>query len=435
MNLIRTVNVAMELLPCRAAWRALLPSRRRAPYVPQGTRPLICMIVISDVRSDPRVRREAEALAEAGYDIKVIFPDCYSPSYSEKPIGWGDNITFLPVDCAIGQYYAEYPYVWGDELHEIVSKERPFAFHSHDLNTALIALSAARVAGCYCVCDFHEWYSENVSWDATKHEWSEHPADKKKIYQAVERLVMARANGVITVSNAIADAIADELSDYGRRPTVIRNVPNFELGDTSKEFNVKAELGVSDDTFVVLWQGGIGPSRMLEPVIEAFQYLPNAVFAIRTPYWEAFGKPYEELADRLGISDRIRHLDAVSSAQIVNSANGADCGLWTLPNPCRNFYLALGNKIFEYLSAGLPIAVANYPEAKAVCEGLDVGLAFDPTDPKSIADTIKKFQNDPSRFDEMRRNAATAIFQLGADVEWQKLVDLYANISKRHVAS
>ena len=381
------------------------------------------------------MRREAEALCGAGYDIKVIFPDCYSPSYSEKPISWGDNITFLPVDCSVGQYYAEYPYVWGSELHEIVARERPFAFHSHDLNTALIALSAARIAGCYCVCDFHEWYSENVSWDANKGEWSEHPVEKKKIYQAVERLVMARASGVITVSNAIADAISAELTDDGRRPVVIRNVPNFELSDTSEVFDVKAELGVSDETFVVLWQGGIGPSRMLEPVIEAFQYLPNAIFAIRTPYWEAFGKSYEELAARLGISDQIRPLDPVSSAQIVNSAQGADCGLWTLPNPCRNFHLALGNKIFEYLSAGLPIAVANYPEAKAVCEALDVGLAFDPADPKSIADTIRKFQNEPSRFAEMRRNAASAICRLGADVEWQKLVDLYADISNQHVAS
>lgn len=240
---------------------------------------------------------------------------------------------------------------------------------------------------------------------------------------------------MITVSNAIADAISAELTDDGRRPVVIRNVPNFELSDTSEVFDVKAELGVSDETFVVLWQGGIGPSRMLEPVIEAFQYLPNAIFAIRTPYWEAFGKSYEELAARLGISDQIRPLDPVSSAQIVNSAQGADCGLWTLPNPCRNFHLALGNKIFEYLSAGLPIAVANYPEAKAVCEALDVGLAFDPADPKSIADTIRKFQNEPSRFAEMRRNAASAICRLGADVEWQKLVDLYADISNQHVAS
>lgn len=434
MNIVDTLDALKTLWPVRAGWRAFLPARTMAPVHVGGGRPLICMLVISDVRSDPRVRREADALSKAGYEIKVLYPDCYSPSFAEEPFSWGPNISFRPVSCASGQYYATFPYVWGDEFHAAVSKERPYAFHSHDLNTALVALSAAQVAGAYCICDFHEWYSENVSWDAEKQAWSEHPSDKKEIYQALERLVLSRANGVVTVSDSIADAIRDELSSTRRRPTVIRNVPNFEFVGQSSEFDVKKEIGVSPDTFVVLWQGGIGPSRMLEPVIEAFQYLPNAVFAIRTPYWEAFGEPYEVLARELGIEDKIFRLEGVPSAKIVESASGADCGLWTLPNPCRNFYLALGNKIFEYLAAGLPILVANYPEARKVVEGHDVGLAFDPYDPKAISESIRTLQEDMQGRARMQRNAETALAALGADKEWDKLVTLYDEINQRHIA-
>ena len=173
---------------------------------------------------------------------------------------------------------------------------------------------------------------------------------------------------------------------------------------------------------------------MLEPVIEAFQYLPNAVFAIRTPYWEAFGEPYEVLAKELGIEDKIFRLKGVPSAKIVESASGADCGLWTLPNPCRNFYLALGNKIFEYLAAGLPILVANYPEARRVVEGHDVGLMFDPYDPKAIAESIRTLQDDTAGRTRMQQNAKIALAALDADREWDKLVALYDEIGQRHIA-
>lgn len=414
------------------AMNAFLPMRRQPPMANGPYE--ICMLVISDVRSDPRVRREAETLALAGYRIKILYPDCYSPSFADKPIEWSENISFRPVPCQQGQYYATWPYVFGEGFHKAACEERPWAFHSHDLNTALIALSAAQNAGAYCVCDFHEWYSENVSWDAAGQCWGPHPEEKRDVYKLIERLVMQNANGVITVSDSIADAIRDELADGARRPWVIRNVPklSYEGGDHGK-YDLRKELGVGPEPFIVLWQGGIGPSRLLEPVIRAFAKTTNTIFAIRTPYWEAFGKPYEDLAAELGISDRIRKLDAVPSQDIVKSAAGADMGLWTLPNPCRNFYLALGNKIFEYLAAGLPILVANYPEAQKIIDDHGVGLSFDPYDPDSIAAAINSAQANRDALSIMRTNVPTAFAALDAGNEWDKLVTLYSNLQSHGI--
>src|SRR5450432_2543424 len=55
---------------------------------------LIVMLVVSDLRIDPRVEREARALVAAGYKVTVICPE---PTQGQQPdlhIDWGENIDF-----------------------------------------------------------------------------------------------------------------------------------------------------------------------------------------------------------------------------------------------------------------------------------------------------------------------------------------------------
>ena len=94
------------------------------------------------------------------------------------------------------------------------------------------------------------------------------------------------------------------------------------------------------------------------------------------------------------MADRVKLEPPVPSSDVVAAARGADAGIWTLPALCRNFTFALPNKIFEYLAADLPVLVAHYPEAKRLVLEHEVGLAFDPYDPQSIAQSIKRLMQD-----------------------------------------
>jgi glycosyltransferase involved in cell wall biosynthesis len=416
--------------PLLAAWRTLLPHRRKP--APAGGGPLlVVMVVISDVRNDPRVQRAALALARTGYQVKILFPDSYAPRLAEKAIDWGPGISFRALEEARQNYIFVYPWIFDPVLVDKICEEKPFAIHCHDLTTCLVGMAAAAKLGCYCVCDFHEWYSENVSWDGETNSWAPHPPLKRRIYQWVERLVTRRADVVITVCDSIADDISKELAPRGRRIHVVRNIPPIERADLANASDLKKELGLGDDKFLLLWSGGIGPSRLIEPIIEAVARVPDCYFAIRTPYWGAFGKPYEELAARLGISDRIIRLPAVPSIDVVRAAVGADAGVWSLPNISRNFYYALGNKVFEYLAAGLPILVANYPEPTKLVREHDIGDTFDPYDPASIAAAIERLRVDPQRRAELRGKVQQALKAIDADKEWQLLVDLYRQMPRQ----
>ena len=399
-----------------------------------GLPPQIVMLVISEVWRDPRVEREARALAASGFRVKVVYPDFFSTGTAARNIDWGAGIEFRPLPGYYHSFIHSFPYVFGSDFLEALHDERPFAFHAHDLTTALIGLAAAQKANAYCMCDFHEWYSENVSWDARRNCHVPHPWLKKMIYKLAELVVMHRASAIVTVCDSIANDLNSGRYLTRRKIEVIRNIPSLARVQSAVPHDLRKEIDAAEGQFVVLWQGGVGPTRLLEPIIEAFEYIPRGVLAIRGPGITRFGKDYLELARAHGAGDRVFCLPPVPSAEVVAAAAGADAGVWSLPNLCKNFYYSLPNKIFEYLAAGLPILGADFPEVRRIVNCYEVGLCFDPYDPKSIAARINRMIDDPAMVRRFRANVPAALVDMQADREWERLVELYRGLEAGQAA-
>jgi glycosyltransferase involved in cell wall biosynthesis len=384
----------------------------------------IVMLSVSDMRIDPRIEREARALALAGFEVVVIWPSV-SPSDNERGgINWGPGITFKRLPFAAGEFVRRFPGYCGREMLLAALQFKPLAFHGHDLSSGLIALTAAEKTGAYAVVDFHEWFSENVSWRANA--WQPHRFPQKQAYQWLERQVLRHASEIITVCDSIADAMKVELG--GRRPVVIRNIPEMAIAPSREYAPLKQQLGLPDSTFALLYQGGIGPTRLIEPIIESLVDAPGCVLVIRGPSLDMFGPDYLSLARRIGVEDRVILAPAVPSRDVVAAAVGADAGIYTVAALCRNFIFALPNKVFEYLAADLPVLVAHYPETKRlVCEN-EVGFVFDPYDPNSIADAINRLMNGADLRGKWAANARAALSRMNAQKEWQKVVSIYENM-------
>ena len=392
------------------------------------------MLVVSALRIDPRVEREARALASAGWTVTVVAPDLSQPPAAVQPLDWGPNVRFHLLPIAASAYVMASPWLVSDAMYVAAMSHRPFAYHCHDLTAMLIGLRAARDSGARLICDHHEWYSENVTWNDDSGTWEPHEPRKRLLFQWVERHTLRLADRSITVNRSIAR----ELETFGRLPrgsvAVVRNIPALEASPTRAYPPLKQQLGLSPDAFVVMYQGGTGPARMLEPVIRALTFAPKVTLVIRGPSLDLFGDGYRSVAREAGVEDRLVLADPVPSRDVVVAARGADVGLWTLPRLSRNFYLALPNKIFEYLAAGLPLLVAAFPEASHIATGLNVGLAFDPYDPASIAVGMNRFADDPTFLDERRAAVPAALSALDAGREWDRLRDLYADLASHSPA-
>ncbi|MFM9975744.1 MAG: glycosyltransferase [Beijerinckiaceae bacterium] len=388
----------------------------------------IIMLLVANIWVDPRVEREARALAAAGYHVDVICPDMSQPPGSRPAPDWGAGVIITLLEPDAADFCADRPgFMAGaifDAAMAAAGGKVPLAFHGHDLNTCLAALAAARMTGAHLVADFHEWTSENVHWNSAANAWTPYAPQWKAELQMLETRLMREASAVITVSEAIVGALAKELGN-GRKATLIRNIPSLSAHPTKTYAPLKQQLGLPENQFVLLWQGGTGATRLIEPIIEALAFAPKCTFVIRGPSLDMFGKDYQAIADRIGAGDRLILQDSVPSSDVVAAARGADAGIWTLPALCRNFTNALPNKIFEYIASNLPTLVADYPEARRMVETHQVGLTFNPYDPQSIAAAINRLIDDPAFARACRDNTVTALTTLDANGEWQKLVALY----------
>lgn len=388
----------------------------------------VLMLVVSDLRIDPRVRREAMALAEAGYRVTVVCPSPFVDTEMPPVIDWGKGVDIRYVSVACGNYVGVRPGFEGGALFDVIAREfadRSFlAVHAHDLNTAYVALAFARLKGAHLVSDFHEWTSENVHWDDIVKSWLPYPQVWKEELQALERRVIREASAVITVSPSIASAISQELGE-GRQLCVIRNIPEFAFSESVAYRSLRDVLGVPPDQFLVLYQGGMGPTRRIEPVISALAHAPDCVLAIRGPRMDLYEEAYRRAAEEGGVASRVHLLDAVPSTDVVAATHGADAGLYTVAGLCRNYRLALPNKVYEYVAGGLPVLVPNYPEVSRFVHEAGIGLAFDPEDPLSIADAMNRLSSDTALKAKLRENSKRLLSSVASEREWQKLVALY----------
>lgn len=84
--------------------------------------------------------------------------------------------------------------------------------------------------------------------------------------------------------------------------------------------------------------------------------------------------------------------------------------------PTPKFRAAFPNKIFSYLSAGLPIISAFEGELRDIIEKHKIGFYFPPNDKKTLANCILELYNNPQMYKEFSNNASK-LFEEAFDAE------------------
>jgi glycosyltransferase involved in cell wall biosynthesis len=312
------------------------------------------------------------------------------------------------------------PLLYSDyyRLAYAVAMAEPFdVFHAHDLNTLLPAAAAARRTGRPLVYDSHELYPD-VSGLSRK---------ERFIWRRIEPRLIRRATHVITV----CESIAGELVRRYRiaPPTVLLNCPPaVALAETGPTNLLRARAGLTEaDGPVVLYQGGFAPGRGIDALIDASVHLERGVLVLMG--WGPIEDDLARQIERLGMQGKVRIIAPVSRAELLPHTAGADVGVIPYQPVGLNNYYTTPNKLFEYIAAGLPIAASAVPELQRFLGDHDVGLTFDPYDPRAIASTINRMLSDAELLAQMRASATAAATVLNWEHEQVKLVRLYQELS------
>jgi glycosyltransferase involved in cell wall biosynthesis len=271
-----------------------------------------------------------------------------------------------------------------------------------------IAARLAREKGGIYVYDTHEFGTEEFAHQPRWRRW------QRPVVCAIEGKYIRGAAIVSTVSAGIGKLL-DELYRLPRPAMVIRNTPTYQA----------YPFRPTGERIRVLYHGIVVPGRGLELAIDSVPLWDDRFdLTIRGPENPEFTPLLRERVAALGLGARVTIAPPVPMTALVREATAFDIGFFALPGHSRQNELALPNKIFEYIMAGLCLCTSDLPEIAAIIADNDLGVTVHELDPATIARAINAF--DRHRIDACKRNALVAAKQLCWEHESARLVADYA---------
>ena len=337
------------------------------------------MLVQSPVAGDSRVLREATALVAAGHAVHIVgrdVPADLTPPHGVTVESVGATRGLrpgssrpardpLPIRVArwmlLPEHRSRVERAWTRAAAKHVAKRlRADVIHAHDFNTLQLGAGLADRWDARLIYDAHElWFGRALPGRPT-------PAGRRR-GAALERRLAARAQAVLVVSEAIANRMrASGLPNV----RVVRNT--FTLDTRTPDQPIRSPSGV-------VYAGRIGAGRDLETVRTAARRLVPFQTVLVGSLEPGYAVP---AVDGLSV------LPSTSLEGVDRIYRELGIAVVPLSDRCDNHRLALPNKLFHAVRAGVPVVAADLPAIRELMTEHHLGTLFRPGDPGSLVDAV-----------------------------------------------
>jgi glycosyltransferase involved in cell wall biosynthesis len=207
--------------------------------------------------------------------------------------------------------------------------------------------------------------------------------------ERIEREVLSKAAFLTAGSPMIADAYA---AKYHVRPTPIHNTFTLQFGP------MRTMRG--DEPPRLYWfSQTLGAGRGLDEVVRAVGIAGIAAeLHLRARPDPDYTANLLSLQAAKAPSLKVVVHEPGAPDDMVPLAHGYDLGLSCEEPDVLNRKLCLGNKVFTYLAAGIPVVLSNTPAQACLAEALGpAALVYPSGEPDSLAAVLRAWLGDPER--------------------------------------
>lgn len=369
----------------------------------------VIVSVTSDLVTDQRVHRTAITLREQGAIVTLVGRKM-SGSLGMSSRAYRTVRFSLPFEKG-PLFYAAY----NIRLFFFLLFKKYDFLVANDLDTLPASFLISRLKGRPLVYDSHEFFTEVP-------ELINRPF-VRGFWLRIERWILPRLKSMITVNDSIANEYRKR---YGINVSVVRNIPltnNFE----ENEFLVPStrnEMGLPENKIIFILQGaGINVQRGAEELVEAMQYVNNALLLI-----VGGGDVFETLKKTvivLQLTDKVKFMDKVPQQKLRRITRLADFGLTLDKDTNLNYRYSLPNKLFDYIHAGLPVIASDLPEIRRIIDRYEIGAIIPSHEPKSIAAVMNHAISDEAANAMWKQNLKKAAGELTWESERETLLSVF----------
>jgi len=372
----------------------------------------VCHLTTVHSWDDTRIfRKQCISLSRAGFDVSLVAPDADNAIRAGVTLIPGKRYKSRLARMTLGTIAAL--------RLGLASGASIFHYHDPELIPAGFLL---RLLGKAVIYDVHEDYPRQMT-------------EKRYLPPFWLRVIGRLIGGLELVAGLSASAVVAVTPTIGNRFPKSKTwvIQNYVM---LRELEDKDALDYNARPAEVIYVGSIGTARCLREMLDAVELLPETLDArLRLVGAMNPSTVPADLQTRLETGPRIVLAGQQSRPMVATLLGRARIGVLVY-QPTTNNINGQPNKLFEYMSAGLPVIGSDFPLWREIILGVNCGLVVDPRDASALAAAIEYLLTHEDEAREMGQRGRRAVaerFNWGH--EEKLLIELYRKLSCAHAQS
>ena len=324
---------------------------------------------------EPRLDKEARALAEAGYEVHAVLwdRDLAYPETESRPSYMVHRIRYrAPYNR--GSLAWKLPRFWS-RAFRLLRRLEPHVVHAADYDTVPPAIRARDRWGSKLVFDIWDFYADMITVPI--------PSTLRRRLARREARAVAQADLVIL----------PDLARKGRLSVPTRRV--VEVMNTPEDRTIS---GAAHDGFVVFYGGNLAKDRGLFDLVRACE-ATGATLVVAGQ-----GPDQGAIIPEIESSPRAMFLGEISPDEVVQRTASADLVPILYDPSVANNRFASPNKLFEAMMLGKPVLVTDGIGVADLVRSHDIGVVVPYNDRPALQAALEELMLSPPRCATMGAN-------------------------------
>ena len=295
-----------------------------------------------------------------------------------------------------------------NRIYKAAQKLDADLYHLHDPELLPVAAKLKK-SGKRVIFDAHEDFSKQLLSKPYLSHWLRKPLSK--LAEWYENKTCKHFDAIVTAT----PFIRDRFLAINPRTVDINNFPI--IGELAVEERENIERNE------VCFVGGYSAIRGLRELVESLSLTKDAIKL--NLVGECSNSSFQNTLEQIDGWQKVNQLGFLDREAVAEVLKKSFAGIVTF-HAVPNHINAQPNKMFEYMSAGLPVIGSRFALWQEIIEGNNCGVCVEPSGPEEIASAINYLYENPQIAYQMGLNGQKAVFE---KYNWQqeekKLLRLY----------